>query len=428
MRSVEEQLAIIADAASTPEPVRVSISDALGLRSAEEVRGERAVPGFNQAAIDGYAVRAVDIAPTRGTQTSRTDNPSGLQLIDGGDPFTPLPVVGDVQAGSHQPLRLQPGQAVRVQTSAPIPTLADAILPEDWVERRGRHIVPQRSISTGDFVHRAGTDVQVGDLIVGESTVIGPGHIGLLAAIGRSKVLVYPRPRLTVMSVGPELIDAGREPGRGQVFDVNSYALAAAAQEAGADVHRMGVLAGEPRRLQEIIEGQAMRNEILVIAGAVGGSAGRELREILASLGEIEYTRVAMHPGSTQAFGTLGPNRVPTFLLPSNPVSALIIFETMIRPLVQFEAGRRSGRRRIIQARAMYRIASIPGRRGFIRGQLVRDRGTEEYLVNPLGGGTGAGHLLGSHAEANCLIHVPEDVVDIAPGDVVDVLFLANRA
>lgn len=153
------------------------------------------------------------------------------------------------------------------------------------------------------------------------------------------------------------------------------------------------------------------------------------MRDIVSNLGDIEYTRVAMHPGSTQGFGLLGPNKVPTFLLPSNPVGSLIIFETMIRPLIQYEAGRRGGRRRIIQARALHGVSSMPGRRGFIRGQLMRDRGTDEYLVDPLGASAGAPqHLLGSFAEANCLIHVPEDVVGIAPGDVVDVLFLSNRA
>ncbi|MEJ4112638.1 gephyrin-like molybdotransferase Glp [Corynebacterium kroppenstedtii] len=441
MRSVEEQLAIIADAAVTPEPVRVSISDSLGLRSAEEVRGDRPVPGFNQAAIDGYAVRAVDLVPQQMPSESPGDAEDAQRpLMDQDNPgdrpsdgrsrrFEELPVVGDVGAGSHKPLRLQPNQAVRVETGAPVPTLSDAIVPEAWVERRGRRIRPLFPVKSGDFIHRAGTDVLDGDVIVSEGTVLGAAHIGLLAAVGRSKVLVYPRPRVSVMSIGQELIASDRQPGRGQVFDVNSYSLAAAAEEAGADAHRVGVIAGEPKRLQEIVEGQILRSEIIVIAGAVGGSAARRMREIVSGLGDIEYTRVAMHPGSTQGFGLLGPNKVPTFLLPSNPVGALIIFETMVRPLIQFEAGRRRGRRRIIQARALHGVSSMPGRRGFIRGQLMRDRGTDEYLVDPLGASAGAPqHLLGSFAEANCLIHVPEDVVGIAPGDVVDVLFLSNRA
>lgn len=406
MRSVEEQLAVIAQSAATPEPVRVAISDSLGLRAAEEVRGEHPVPGFHQAAIDGYAVRAVDV-----------------------EAGVPLPVVGDVEAGSHQPMRLQPAQAVQVQTAAPIPTLADAVIPHEWVDRQGRRIVPTRPVRTGQFVHRAGTDVQEGDVIVASGAVIGPAHIGLLAAVGRSKVLVHPRPRVSVMAIGPELIDAGREPGRGQVFDVNSYALAAAAAEAGADVNRVGVISGEPRRLQELVEGQALRSEIIVIAGAVGGSAAGRLRDVLDELGEVEYVRVAMHPGSTQGFGVVGPHRVPIFLLPSNPVSALIVFETMVRPLIQFEAGRRTGRRRIVQARALHRVTSVAGRRGFIRGQLLRDRETQDYLVDPLGAQADAPqHLLGSLAEANCLIHVPEDVTEVRPGDVVDVLFLSNRS
>ena len=405
MRSVEEQLALIADAAVQPEPVRVAISDALGLRSAEQVVGNAPVPGFDQAAVDGFAIRAVD---------SEAED---------------LPIVGEVNAGSRQPLRLQPRQVVRVYTGAPIPTLADAVLPDDWAARRGRRVTAIHRVLSGDFVHRRGADVQEGDVLLGEGTVLNPSHIALLAAAGRAKVLVYPRPRVAIMSVGAELIDLDRAPGLGQVYDANSYGLAAAAREAGADVHRVGIIAGESRRLKEIIEGQLLRSEVLVIAGAVGGASSARIREVLGEFGDIDYGRVAMHPGSTQGFGVLGPESIPTFLLPPNPVSGLIVFETMVRPLLHYISGRRSGKRRIVEARAVHSFSSIEGRRGFIRGQLMRDRQTDEFLVDPLGATAGAPvHLLGSHSEANCLIHIPEDRVDIAPGEIVDVLFLANRA
>lgn len=416
MRSVEEQLAAITANAAMPAPVRIAISESLGLLCAEDVVAETPLPGFVQSAIDGYAVRAVDVRGESGETLAEFDEVT-------------LPVVGEVSAGSHHPMRLQPKQAVRVHTGAPLPTLADAVLPLDWSDRGERRVTALRAVKSGDFVRRVGDDVQPGDVAVSAGAVISPAQVGLLAAVGRSKVLVHPRPRMSVISIGAELVDIDRDPGLGQVFDVNTYALAAAGRDAGAEVHRVGIAAGEPRRIREIIEGQLIKSELLVITGAVGGAAGDEVRRVLSEMGEIDVERVAMHPGSVQGFGLLGDDRIPTFLLPSNPVSALVVFEVMVRPLIRIALGKGNPRRRAVAARAIAPVESVPGRRGLIRGQLMRDRETSEYLVQPFGGATGAqAHLLAGLAEANCLVVVPDDVTHVRPGDIVDVLFLARQA
>ena len=257
--------------------------------------------------------------------------------------------------------------------------------------------------------------------------ILGPAQIGLLAAVGRSKVLVYPRPRLSVISVGRELVDTDREPGLGQIYDVNSYALAAAGKEAGADVHRVGIAVGEPRRLKEIVETQIQRSEVIVISGAVGGEGSSLFRSVLEELGDIDTSRVAMHPGSVQGFGLLGAERIPVFLLPSNPVSALVTFEVLVRPLIRTSLGKRNIARRVVRARALNHIASREGRRGYIRARLMRDAETSDYLVEGIGAATGApAHLLAGLAEANALIRVPEEATEIRPGDIVDVMFLAQ--
>ena len=147
-------------------------------------------------------------------------------------------------------------------------------------------------------------------------------------------MLVYPRPRITIISFGRELVDLDQEPALGQVFDVNSYSLAAAAREAGAEVHRVGIAEGEPRRIREALEKHIARSEVLVISGAVGGAGAEAIREILDDLGDVDTSRVAMHPGSVQGFGLVGEERIPTFLLPSNPVSALVVFEVYILSLI----------------------------------------------------------------------------------------------
>ncbi|MEN4478139.1 molybdotransferase-like divisome protein Glp [Mycolicibacterium cosmeticum] len=414
MRSVEEQQARVAAAAVAPRPVRVAIAESQGLMCAEEVVTERPLPGFDQAAIDGYAVRSVDVATVGGAD-------------DGGGEVS-LPVVGHVDAGARTPSRLQPRQAARVQTGAPMPTLADAVLPLRWTDGGQSRVRVLRGVRSGAYVRRTGDDVQPGDVAVRAGTIIGAAQVGLLAAVGRDRVLVHPRPRMSVLSVGGELVDVSRTPGNGQVYDVNSYALAAAGRDAGAEVNRVGIVNGDPAELREVVEGQISRSEVVVIAGAVGGAAAEAVRTVLSELGEMEVVRVAMHPGSVQGFGQLGRDGVPVFLLPANPVSALVVFEVMVRPLIRMSLGKRQPMRRVIQARTLSPISSVAGRKGYLRGQLMRDQDTGEYLVQALGGAPGASsHLLATLAEANCLVIVPSDAEQIRTGEVVDVAFLAQR-
>ncbi|HZC93508.1 MAG TPA: gephyrin-like molybdotransferase Glp, partial [Mycobacterium sp.] len=285
-----------------------------------------------------------------------------------------------------------------------------------------------RGVRSGAYVRRAGDDVQPGDVAVRAGTIVGAAQVGLLAAVGRDRVLVHPRPRLSVLAVGGELVDVSRTPGNGQVYDVNSYALAAAGRDAGAEVNRVGIVSNDPKELGEVVEGQISRAEIVVIAGAVGGTAAEAVRSVLSELGEMEVTRVAMHPGSVQGFGQLGRDGVPTFLLPANPVSALVVFEVMVRPLIRLSLGKRQPMRRVVQARTLSPITSVAGRKGFLRGQLMRDQETGDYLVQALGGAPGASsHLLATLAEANCLVVVPREAEQIRTGEIVDVAFLAQR-
>lgn len=427
MRSVEEQQARITAAAVAPRPIRVAIAEAQGLMCAEEVVTERPMPGFDQAAIDGYAVRSVDVLGVGEVGSDSLPAPFDDAGNDGREGLV-LPVMGTVEAGSRTPSRLQPRQAVRVQTGAPLPTLADAVLPLRWTDGGTQRVRILRGAPSGAYVRRAGDDVQPGDVAVRSGTVIGAAQVGLLAAVGRERVLVHPRPRVTIMALGGELVDISRTPGNGQVYDVNSYALAAAARDAGAEVNRIGIVSGGPRELRDIVEGQINRAEVIVIAGAVGGAVAEAVRQVLSELGEIEVVRVGMHPGSIQGFGQLGREGVPTFLLPANPVSALVVFEVMVRPLIRLSLGKRQPMRRIVQARTLSPITSVAGRKGYLRGQLMRDQESGEYLVQALGGAPGASsHLLATLAEANCLVVVPSGAEQIRTGEVVDVAFLAQR-
>lgn len=407
MRSVTEQLDLVLRSAVTPPPVRTAISEAQGLLCAEEVVATAALPAFDQAAVDGYAVRYVDIAGA--------SNAAPIEL----------PVVGEVRAGSRTAYRLQPHQAVYVATGAPLPTIADTVVPRYETDGHSARVSFNAPVPSGSYVRRTGEDVQPGDVAVRSGAFIGAAQVGLLAAVGRDKVLVHPRPRLSIISVGEELVDVARTPGPGQVYDVNSYALAAAARDSGADVNRIGIGPSDLRRLRELVEARLLVSEAVVIAGAAGGAMAKLIAEQLSELGDLDLSRVAMHPGSAQGFGLLGPDRVPTFLLPSNPVSALVVFEVIVRPALRVMLGRRNPYRRTVTARTLEAITSPAGRRSFLRGQLMRDD-EGDYLVHILGGGST--HLLASLAEANCLVLVDEKQTEAPIGAEVDVSFLAQRA
>ncbi|MFP5072602.1 gephyrin-like molybdotransferase Glp [Pseudonocardia nantongensis] len=398
MRTVEEQLTRILDVAVRPAPVRVAIADAQGLRSAEEVVAARPLPVFDQAAIDGYAVRSVDVAGA--TEA---------------DPAT-VPVVGEITAGSRQPLRLQPGQAVRVAAGAPLPTLADAVAPVGWTDGGTARLTVRRSVPSAGFVRRVGEDVQSGDVAVREGEVVGSAQVAMLAAAGRDKLLVHPRPRVSVISVGDELVEVSRSASAGQVADVCSHALTAAAREAGAETNRARTVGGTADEIRGAVEDLLPASEVVVVCGVGGGAAAAEARSGLSELGGIDDTRIAMHPGSAQGYGRLGQDAVPVFLVPSHPATALVLFEVFVRPLIRLALGQEP-RRRAWTARLTSPVSSPAGRRSYVPARLLRSDDGGELLAQPLG--NSGGHLLAVLAEANALAVVPDDVTELTVGEQV---------
>jgi molybdopterin molybdotransferase len=247
----------------------------------------------------------------------------------------------------------------------------------------------------------------------------------MLAAAGRDKVLVHPRPRVSVVSVGDELVDVARTPGAGQIPDVCSHALTAAARDAGADPGRAGLVRGDARELSAAVQDRLPFSDVVVVCGPVGGGTGAEVHAALSELGELDTTRVAMHPGSTQAFGRLGADGVPTFVFPAHPATALLLFEVMVRPLIRLGLGLADPYRRTVAARLTSPVTSLPGRRGYLRGRLLRDH-AGDYLVQPLG--TAGTHLLSSLADCNGLIVLPEQLTEATVDESVAVTFLPTRA
>jgi len=331
-----------------------------------------------------------------------------------------LPVVGEIGAGQAQLLAMSPGTAVKIMTGAPVPTGADSVVPYEWTDRGVARVRIDRAPTEGQHVRRAGEDVAEGDLLVEHGTVLGPRHLGLLAAVGRSTVRSRPRPRVVILSTGSELREPGSPLGHDSIYDGNSFLLAASARRAGAIAYRVGIVPDEPRAFLDALHDQLVRADLVVTSGGVSQGDFDVVKEALAPLESFWFGGVAMQPGKPQGFGLVGDDSTPVFTLPGNPVSAYISFETFVLPAIRKLMGKSPLSRQTTRARLTHGISSPDGRRQFVRGEYAVDRGAPS--VSPVGGH--GSHLIGDLASANALIVVPEDVTSVTAGEQVQVLRL----
>ncbi|MCW2743688.1 MAG: molybdopterin molybdochelatase [Mycobacterium sp.] len=385
--------------------LELTLGDAHGCTLAEDVMALAPLPGFDNSAMDGYAVHAADLA--------------------GASPETPvkLPVVADIAAGSHLDVAVRPGMCVRIMTGAPLPPGADAVVPQEWTDRGIAQVAILRPANPGDSIRRAGEDLQEGATVLRAGAFLGAAQVGLLAAAGRLTVLCHPRPRVVVVSTGSELKELGHELAPGQIHDSNSHMLTAAAREAGALAYRVGIVRDDPAQLLETLEDHLIRADLLVTSGGVSVGAYDVVKEVLSQLGTVQFDKVAMQPGMPQGAGVIGSEQVPILTLPGNPVSALVSFEVFARPVIRRMLGTEPLQRPTIPARLTHAVPGRPGRRRYLRARIGRtNNGPQVTLV----GGTGS-HLLASLAHANALVVVPEAVGDLAAGDTVDVMMLERR-
>ncbi|MGH6654569.1 MAG: molybdotransferase-like divisome protein Glp [Actinocrinis sp.] len=416
-RSVEQHLETVLGGIKPLPPFAQHLLDAHGHRLAEDVIAPRDVPLFDNSAMDGYAVRRIDVT--------------------GADEQNPavLAVTQELPAGAAATAEIGPGACARIMTGAPVPPGADAVVPVEWTDGgsgrgdadvRGERVVRiYREPAQGEHIRRTGEDIRADQTLLTAGTTLGARQIGLLAAVGLSLVQVLPSPRVVILSTGSELVEPGDAVGPGQIPDANGYTLSAAAREAGAIVYRVGVVADDPKLLLDTIEEQLVRADLIITTGGVSVGAYDVVKEALSGLGTVRFGRVAMQPGMPQGFGTLGADEIPIFTLPGNPVSAYVGFELFVRPAIrklmgyQNDLGRPS-----VGAVCTQAIDSPVGRRQYARGAISSSGTAGRFEVRPVGGA--GSHLMGGLAQANCLITVPEDRARVEAGETVSVILLDN--
>jgi molybdopterin molybdotransferase len=393
LRAVAEHQRRIADLLGTLPPVRVPLVEARGLVLTEAVTATEALPSFDNSAMDGYAVRAADIAGATSDAPVR------------------LPVAADIPAGAPTG-DLAPGTAHRIMTGAPVPRGADAVVEVEATDAGTDVVTIRAAREAGSFVRAAGGDVTVGATVLEAGTLVGPAQVGLLAALGVREVVVRPRPRVLVCSTGSELTD-DPVPGAGQIRDSNSFMLAAAVEDAGAiAIRRLWVADDVPAFLGTLDAELGAGVDLVLTSGGVSAGAYEVVKDALGPRG-VEFTKVAMQPGMPQGSGTYGDPAV--VCLPGNPVSSLVSFEVFVRPALRAAFGHPRPHRPVVHAALTEPVRSPAGKRQLRRGRLDQRAGTVEPWGPP-----GSG-FLGWMAGADCLIDLPADVTELAAGDTVEV-------
>ncbi|MFI9452607.1 gephyrin-like molybdotransferase Glp [Amycolatopsis sp. NPDC052450] len=380
--------------------IRLPLASAAGLVLAEDVRAGVSLPPFDNSAMDGYAVRAEDIASAEEA------------------PVT-LPVAEDIPAGRVDITKLEQGTAHRIMTGAPLPPGADAVVMVEHTDGGVTDVRILRTAVPGAHIRRQGEDVVEGTVALSAGTVLGPAQLGLAAAVGLAEVPVFRPLKVLVVSTGTELVDAPEPLRHGQIYESNSIMLASAIRALGGEAEVVRSVVDDVDEFRAVIEPRLADVDLLVTSGGVSAGAYEVVKDALTGQG-VEFRKVAMQPGGPQGCGRW--NGVPVVTLPGNPVSVLVSFEAFLRPALLAAMGHAGVDRQRVRARLTEAMTSPAGRRQFRRGFYTHSEGEVTGIVGPRGGP--GSHLLASFTQANCLIVLPEDVDSAEQGDEVDVLLL----
>ena len=392
----------------------VPLLDALGQVLAEPIHADRDFPPFRRAARDGYAVRASDVQNVPAT----------------------LEIVGEIRAGAAELPELGPGQAIAIMTGAAAPTGSDAIVMVEHTTRAGDRIQVRKSVSEGENIVPAGSEARRGDQLLEPGTRLGYAEIALAAAVGRSRMLVYSKPRVAVLATGDEVVDVDVPPGPTQIRNSNSYSLAAQIQSAGAEPILLPIAPDEPTRLRELLA-EGLEADLLLIAGGVSMGKYDLVEQMLAELkAEFFFTGALIQPGKPIVFGQVpcGAGALPRegdspsashkyfFGLPGNPISTMVTFALFARPMIDALAGATPRKLAFVHARLKGPIKTKTGLKRFLPASLSGEfEHSEVELVRWQGSGD-----IASASRANCFIVVPPERQSIEAGEWVPVLLKSS--
>ena len=411
MLSVEEARHQILRVFSTLDVGTFPITDSLGLVIAENVRSRINIPPLDNSAMDGYAVRSEDV------KAASPKNAVNLKIIE------------TIPAGSLPTEPIESGHASRIMTGAPIPDLADAVVPfeetteEDFLSTTDiEEIGIKMAVPPGTNVRSKGKDIEKNDLVIEEGHIITPASVGVLASMGMSHVKAVRKPVISVLSTGDELLSPGQEPSGGKIYDSNSSSIVALISQLGAIPKYVGIAKDNMDSVRSKLA-EAMGSDLIISSAGVSKGDYDMVKDVMSEHGDLQFWSVRMRPAKPLAFGILNKNSdkpVPLLGLPGNPVSSLVAFEQFCRPAILKMMGKTDLERPIIQAVLKDSIMNYDGRRVYARVVVTE---TESGFVAETTGNQDS-NILTSMLKANGLAICPEDEKSKNPGDIVTVVMI----
>ncbi len=403
--SVAEHQGRILNSVAALPPLAVPLPSAQARVLAADVVARVDVPGFENSAMDGYAVRRAD------TTNATRQAPVALR------------VVADLPAGTALDPPLRAGEAARIMTGAPLPRDADCIVPVEDTDGGTGTVLVYRAPGAAAHIRRAGADVRTGETVLPAGRILGARDLAAAAAVGAFELLVHPAPRVGVLSTGSELRAAGKPLERGQIHDSNSVLLAAAVAECGGVPVQLGSVPDDEDALRAVFDQHAASVDAFITSGGVSVGAYDVVKAVLAPLG-VWFGPVRMQPGKPQGFGRWpgrdGAAGTPIFALPGNPVSVFVSFEEFVRPALLTLQGREDVHREVMRGVAAEGWRSPAGRAQYM--PVVAERQPDGRLgLRPASSGGSGSYLVAGLAGANALAVVPEAVTEVRAGDLLDV-------
>ena len=372
---------------------RVAVRAALGRVLSADVIAPYNVPAHDNSAMDGYAVRAADLA---------ADTETAVAVV--GTAFAGRPFSGIVGAG----------QAVRIMTGASIPAGADTIVVQEVTRREGDRVFVPPGQKKGQNLRRAGEDLAEGCVALAAGTRCGPAELGLIASLGIAEVSVRRALRVAFFSTGDEIASIGRPLGPGEVYDSNRYTLFGALARLGCELLDMGVVPDRPEALEAAFREASEAADVIITSGGVSVGEADFIRDMMARMGEVAFWKLAIKPGRPMAFGRIG--KAVLFGLPGNPVAVMVTFYQFVQDaLLKLMGVSPLPAAAHFAASARFSMRKQSGRIEYLRGRLQRDGST---LSVALAGAQGSG-VLRSMAEADCFVVLAEDCTQVQPGDTV---------
>lgn len=389
MIPVNAALTQVLEHAKTLEGVCVDLHCALGRVLREDIRSDSDLPRFDRAAMDGYAVRASELAT--------------VPVV--------LPVSSELRAGQFPTQPLPLGTVIQIMTGAPVPEGADAVIPIEKTKRvaPGR-IEFSQSPGSGAHIARRGSEVRAGQAVLRSGLVLSPAHIAVLASVGNSSVRVGPRPRVAILVTGDELVDVDTTPQGGQIRNANGPAIEQQVRRAGGEPIPLGVATDNPEALARALA-PGFEADVLIVSGGVSAGEYDFVEAVLAEFGvEVFFEAVAIKPGKPLVFGRRGSTLI--FGLPGNPVSAQVVFEVFVRPTLMKMQGATGVSRPLLEVEVQEGLRNNSGRQAYLPARVWFEDG--RAMAEPIPS-RGSADVV-AHARANALLVLPADLEEGSAG------------